>query len=1292
MPNNFLLQQLADKQKGGAEAIKGFIYQVQFTTFQLLREFSDNNLSSKTFHLEGVEDLDYYFNDNNTHFQVKCYDNGIKTEQFKDILFNFWKTYEQVKQSKFVLIYNAFLDKGKLQELSKGTLNTDYWKPIIEKKYGNIELNDVSNFLTQISFEKHTENNLERDIQKLLIDKYNILKGNEVQFLNALFLNVLFWSRQRRQITYQEFITVIENVRINISKGIINLAEKDKWIEIVSFNNPYQKDFAEAYFEGKAAKPYHIGLELPISRMRWENSIQENIQNFDVTVIQASSGQGKSTLAWQVAYKLKSLYTVYELHYCQSQNHIGDLKDVILSRLRIGQLPLIVIDGLNNNVQAWSELAQRTQDLPVKYLVTTRQEDWFRFSLNVSALNLKNIDLNLDYDEADKIYKAFAKRGKLAANISKENAWENIKQKGLLIEYIYLITKGKMIKERLEEQICSIQNEVDGVEKLEILRLIATADVLGVKLYTETLIQFIKTEIGFKKDKNSTITSLQKEYQIQFDNNAKIEGLHPVRSQHLVDILHNGLPIITTLKNLLEVIDTSQLFTFISQVPLLLTSQEETKNFLTYITSKITDKSYIDIVEIINGIYATDARLHWQKNKEQYDFLYDGKGGAIYAMDIMPFSNPIFKPLSENNIDRTDISEEQRENAKQILAVYDKFYTPNVQELSIAWFIKSIHKQLYKRTFGFEIKSLAHLAMWQHRYNLECPILKQIDTEKMYYLLQNEFFEELGELFFAIFTIYPKNYLDFYTIYGTLLLMKLKAELSIVKIEIIDNEVNLEYFVDENEKITNINNQSVNKLELTRYFIPQFQKYHSKGIYIPIPFLQEFRVVDESIKHLQHENMVNKFVVKGNQIWLSKIEEPYTFASIYDFQKYYFDLREISLKLLNGIKKFFYFAIQPNQNGIKSLNLDTQIEITRELIKIHKNTPYDNNFSEKIFGSKIKALTKWQNNLDYVIRQLFPKDDDMWRLVNYNSQELLHSLESMQNSYEDILNQTQRYFDTSVLIKQEFDIYSDFVETIEYYYFNRKNNTLKSCTNAKKEITNWFQEQETIRLSQVQNILNKIQNPKYDFVLPSCSWRNELSREITVGFIETGFHRVYDADELLLSLIPLANTDIDKFYFVYVKDNKINSMDFAGFSVSKGLLEVLYDSQIQNIKPELGYHRVIPIQVTKDILKSLPNVLLTEIKKSKQDHSPIVYMLTALWQYCELKKHLSKEDLEFPKWKDYIDNLVKKAKDNLAIIAPEFKKTYSSIFELVLYGNTEMDAELFRGLLYRDLFSEIFEK
>lgn len=135
----------------------------------------------------------------------------------------------------------------------------------------------------------------------------------------------------------------IELVKFDISKGAENPAHC--WIEKVNFDE--LTDQESSYYEGKKATPMDIVKGLPVSRVLLERDIRTSVNNYMVTVIKSSSGQGKTTLALKTQYGLQKEYTPYQLINCSDRGTLRHIVEYFHARIRLGEKPLILIDNLD---------------------------------------------------------------------------------------------------------------------------------------------------------------------------------------------------------------------------------------------------------------------------------------------------------------------------------------------------------------------------------------------------------------------------------------------------------------------------------------------------------------------------------------------------------------------------------------------------------------------------------------------------------------------------------------------------------------------------------------------------------------------------------------------------------------------------------------------------------------------------------------------------------------------------------------------------------------------------------
>ena len=102
-----------------------------------------------------------------------------------------------------------------------------------------------------------------------------------------------------------------------------------------------------------------------------------------------------------------------------------------------------------------------------------------------------------------------------------------------------------MIEERISAQMKEIGDSAAGGIKFEMLRKVCFADICGVQLPTRKLLKILspKTEC----DIGELLKSIQDEFLVHVSQNGDyVEGLHPVRSQHIVNRLHEYYPLVET--------------------------------------------------------------------------------------------------------------------------------------------------------------------------------------------------------------------------------------------------------------------------------------------------------------------------------------------------------------------------------------------------------------------------------------------------------------------------------------------------------------------------------------------------------------------------------------------------------------------------------------------------------------------------------------------------------------------------------------------------------------------------
>ena len=150
--------------------------------------------------LEGIEDIDKIESieksndDVFTHIQIKYSANKQSSSFLKNVLKNFLEIYLNDNNRKFILVYDFEVSEGHLKKLINGELDgksNQYWKRIIGAIKEDNEKWDWDNFIyddfiSVLDFKKVPDNKLKENIERLLIDKFEITTDNVKLYIEAI--------------------------------------------------------------------------------------------------------------------------------------------------------------------------------------------------------------------------------------------------------------------------------------------------------------------------------------------------------------------------------------------------------------------------------------------------------------------------------------------------------------------------------------------------------------------------------------------------------------------------------------------------------------------------------------------------------------------------------------------------------------------------------------------------------------------------------------------------------------------------------------------------------------------------------------------------------------------------------------------------------------------------------------------------------------------------------------------------------------------------------------------------
>ncbi|MGJ1285075.1 hypothetical protein ACR79P_19785 [Sphingobacterium spiritivorum] len=1221
------LEGILQKRTGGAVNFRGMHFQVLYACHTVLKELTDVS-SQKSLVLEGIEDLDVHssptVSTGTEYVQLKSSENKMDAGTFwtLGVLQNFLEVHRIDPEKKFRIIYNMTLAKGNLTELVNrkiGQSLNGYWM----EKFGTLDPRfDPVQFMDSIIFEHRSVDGLYNEILIMLYKDWTVNKGTEMQFLSSLFYHVLIWSKDRAGITAVDVHRVFGEVRDSFSKAPVNEAIRHNWIEGISFRS----DGADTgdYFDGKAARPDHIAMGIPARRRIWEKRIQEAISVSDVTLIRSSSGQGKSTLAWQVSHNLLHCYTVYQIHACRNVESANAIVEFLDTRIIIGEMPLVIIDGLSIAVEAWHEVVQRTADQTIKYLITSREEDWFRFGAEVSRINLAEVEISLSMAEAKDIFEQFQKRGKISPGITQwQPVWEQVHVKGLLIEYTFLLTKGEMIRDRLTAQLKQLNNDIrSSSAKIEILRMVSLADCLNITLETSRLLSDIQSRIGFDQDRGMVLDELEKEYFLKF-NERNIEGLHPVRSQHLKDLLHRNLSVEESLINLMEIVDEEYKPDFFVNAPLLV-SPENKDAFYKSLAGYVSGKEFNDMILAFDGIMHGEPQRYWLENKSLFDEAFEAGGIKLFCMTTVPFAK--LDTLNE----MSEILHERGEIFRKLAGLKEKLPAYSFENSDVMVFAKALAVKLEERTDS--VKSydrLEFLVKWFTE--LEIPfrfpfIQNNIDVSGLFRINAREARERI-----ALFSLTdPYGYRRFVEEHRAEIISYLKVATDSPSVSEKGEDIYIQYILLHSDA-DKANEMSVSRTEIFHSFLPGYKTYYVEGIVLPFPSEQFVSFMQQcSIKHLTPEVIGNNFDPHRNKLWLSVIQRNYQETSAYEWQKNFLGLRRIIIEWAKGLVRFTESLLEGNlkkkkesANSLAALRIRINSEVS--LSKAYPKYG-GSDFNKLGISEEEKTIEKWQTSVLTFNGQLLniydPGEEQERRLAMINLKKVYLGLPIMQDAFRIIESKTIAYFDSEIECSEESVWFERLYTTILYYLSEIPLENKPGVKVARISVSEWWAIHKNAALDRLNNELNDIAELwGHTFYLPESLHETDTLTYATFGIADFDFADPEANKRLSFDLIGLADLPIDFYTIVTVKDGiATGGMRFQRgyFEAVEKILDGDEDVDLENVRP-------LDVFPDKDTIKAIPGIELYEQSAFDRQKEIMVNVLFELWRLSEYRMRLDPE-------------------------------------------------------------------
>ena len=906
---------MAEEYKYSAEAtFRGFRAQ---TLYILNRIITDNEKFD--YRLEGHEDLDIWSDkDVKELIQVKCY-------YSHDLVLS---DFEPEKESSFfrrsVDRFNDGLSPktnvisfGNIgPELKNGFMGNGKERESITNKFKSKDYNEseIDLIFQNIKIIKVNEAELKEEI-------FNYLKENHCGFDPAITFDLLMnWiyqlSERSESVNKVDLVQRLNNIASFLSELSTFLEEFGLSVKQLEAQEDFSfEKLEEEFYAGSHARYEHIIADLDAKRSDKLDEIKQKFKLNNVLIIHGASGQGKSTLAYRFLHENYPNSLTYQIK-SKERDALKIIRTLNAISKSIDDHIAIFID-VEPTDNVWQEIVKeisRYQKFDI--LVTIREEDWNRSSLSSVDLFYSEMELSLNKEEAEKIYENLTIKKTDVDFINFEESWSEFGGSGPLLEFVYLITQGETLRNRLEQQVERIREEahqLGEIERLDFLRIVSIIGMYGCRSNLKSL----KSEIKLK-DPTHIVKIFQEEYLLRGESSGKYIGaLHPIRSKILSEILTDPdlESIEENVKICLSVINEEDVKTFLVNI---FNEFGANTEILNDIYSHVP-VSWVDYGLVIESLLWLGAKNYLELNEDVVNEAH-AKFGFNWSSFLMPDLSNAMQREMHDIIDTELVSNEYKEDAKNLrnkLSDRTSIYT-----FLNKWLSES-PIPLKKPQTENEFSNLGLSLFWFDRLNIK----KGIDFSEYSFEYFNSLpLDAVADFMLGLQYFDPKS--NIIEEYLPKIVERVKREFLVPSIDDDGERIMLHCIIDINE----VNKMSgskdpfnyfiMDRLNLIRKLYPQRKKFASKGYGNEIfLFKMDF---DGTEKDIPIYNMPLDWLTQINANFHQLAEHEFRPDRWEDYINYIVQCRVNSLdlvkRIINNLQIFFRRSGKLNILQLNSLN------------------------------------------------------------------------------------------------------------------------------------------------------------------------------------------------------------------------------------------------------------------------------------------------------------------------------------------------------------------------------------
>jgi hypothetical protein len=471
--------------------------------YALFRVFETGSAAHLIFQPEGEEDLSICDTANNLIdvVQVKSYASNLTLSDFKpDKKDSFFYRVAQLSQAyaglRITIASFGPIGPELLQALSTGGRDRQ-WVAHKLSEHGYLPEADAQALLGNIRITKVDEAALTQSVYSTL--RHSLAGVDPEAAFELLHYWLFICSERKTKITRQDVIDRVNRVGKFTAE---RAAHYNQWfttiapIEDHALTDEARQELANEFYLGISTHYDHILADLDVVRAAKLAKMAEAFETTRVVIVHGASGQGKTTLALRYLRDYFPSQWRFQVKLIEDKQHALSIATALVGHADAIDIPMAVYLDVSASDRDWPDLVkQLAVHRNIRLLVTIREEDFNRASVTGATMPFSAVNLTFDEPEARELYESLGQRQVSGQFLSFEEAWRKFGGDGPLMEFVYLVTQGNLLYERLWGQVARLADDArTGTlqsNELALLRLVSVASAFDARLRVKPLVESV---------------------------------------------------------------------------------------------------------------------------------------------------------------------------------------------------------------------------------------------------------------------------------------------------------------------------------------------------------------------------------------------------------------------------------------------------------------------------------------------------------------------------------------------------------------------------------------------------------------------------------------------------------------------------------------------------------------------------------------------------------------------------------------------------------------------------------